>query len=291
VNEIFGGDEALMAFLQRAVGYALTGWTLEQVFFFCYGAKGANGKSTLFDVLRALLGDYATNTSFSTFTGDAYKGSHQEELMVLENARLVTALESSHAGGLNEAVVKIVTGGDPLTGSRKYQRSRTFMPRFKLWLAANALPRVKDVSPAFWRRVILLPFNERFEGERADKHLAGKLRAELPGILNWALAGCAAYQQQGLNPPRRCVDAAEAWRADNDLLAEFLAACKVGAREEIQAGELYSLYERWCVENGVAQAVKGANHFSRLIQAHGFEKVRRARAVYFIGIGGLINSD
>ena len=284
VNEIFGGDEELAAFLQRAVGYTLTGWTLEQVFFFCYGSKGANGKSTLFEVLRALLGDFATNTSFETFAGDAYKGSHQESLMVLENARLVTALESSHAGGLNEAVVKIVTGGDPLTGSRKYQRTRTFMPKFKLWLAANSLPRVKDVSPAFWRRVILLPFLERFEGERADKHLSDKLKSELPGILNWALAGCAAYQQQGLNPPRRCADAAEAWRVENDPLAEFLSTCKTGPREEVQASELYASYERWCIQNGVAQAVKNPSHFSRLVQAHGFERARRANGRFFVGI-------
>lgn len=285
VAEIFLGDRELTNFIQRAIGYTLTGLTQEEVFFFCHGAQGLNGKSTLFDIMRALLGDYAKNTSFSTFTHDPNKGGHQESLMALEGARLVTAQETSTVGTLNEAILKLMTGRDPITGSRKHEHEHTYWPQYKLWLAANDLPKVRDVSRAFWRRVVLIPFLARFEGEKQDKTLRIKLRAELPGILNWALAGCLAYQREGLNPPQRCVDAAEAWRSDNDPLADFLATCKLDPRLETKASDLFGRYEQYCRLNGVPQAVKSIQLFSKLMVAHGFERTRRTNGIFFVGIG------
>lgn len=285
LREVFLGDTKLIAFIQRAIGYTMTGLTREQVFFFCHGARGLNGKSTLFDTLRGLLGDYAKSTSFTTFTNDPNKGGHQESLMALEGARLVVANETSTVGTLNEAILKTLTGQDPVVGSRKHEHERTYLPQFKLWLAANDLPKVRDVSPAFWRRVVLIPFLARFEGKNQDKTLRAKLQAELPGILNWALEGCLAYQREGLNPPARCIDAAEAWRSDNDLLADFLATCKLDPRLETKASDLFAGYEQYCRLNGVTQAVKSIQGFSRFLVAHGFERVRRTNGIFFVGIG------
>ena len=283
VGEIFDGDAELVAFVQRAIGYTLTGWTREQCFFFCYGT-GRNGKSTLFRVLRALLGDYARNTPFSTFVRDRSHTGHQEDIMALEGARLVTASESKAIGHLAEDVLKTIAGEDPITGSRKYEHERTFQPTFKVWLAANNLPKVDDVTEGFWRKVVLLPFNVRFEGAREDKHLADKLLAELPGILNWALAGCLAYQKEGLNPPARCRDAAEAWRADNDPLHDFLKTCKIAPDLEIQASALFAAYEQFCQREGVPQTVKSMTSFSPLVQAHGFKRETRRNGKFFLGI-------
>lgn len=285
LREVFLDDTALIAFIQRAIGYTLTGLTREQVFFFCHGARGLNGKSTLFDTLRALLGDYAKSTSFSTFTNDPNKGGHQESLMALEGARLVVANETSTVGTLNEAILKTLTGEDPVTGSKKHEHERTYLPQFKLWLAANDLPKVRDVSPAFWRRVVLIPFLARFEGKNQDKGLKSKLQAELPGILNWALEGCLAYLREGLNPPARCIDAAEAWRSDNDPLADFLATCKLDPRLETKASDLFAAYEQHCRLNGAPQGVKSVQLFSKLMVAHGFERIRRTNGIFFVGIG------
>jgi len=178
-----------------------------------------------------------------------YSG-HDDELMTLEGARLVTSAESKALGALADDVLKIITGGDPLTGSRKYEHTRTFMPKFKLWMAANHLPKVRDYTEAFWRRVILLPFTEHFSGAQADKQLTAKLKNEMQGILNWAIEGCLLYQEQGLNPPQRCYDAVAAWRADNDPLVDFLGTCETGDKLEIKVGDLYHAYENWCMANG-----------------------------------------
>jgi putative DNA primase/helicase len=282
LEEVFLGDRDLIGFVQRAVGYCLTGLTREQVFFFCYGT-GRNGKSTLFDVLRAMFGDYAKNAAFSTFAQRRDGGGHQDDLMALEGVRLVTASESKAVGTIAEDVLKTIAGSDPITGSRKHEKTRTFQPTFKVWLAANNLPKVQDVSDGFWRKVILVPFRARFEGAVEDKRLGEKLKTELPGILNWALEGCLAYQREGLNPPQRCIDAVAAWRADNDPLADFLTTCRVGDGLEVRASDLYQAYERFCAQNG--QKAISMTAFSQLVQAHGFVKEKRRGGRFFMGIG------
>jgi len=281
LDEIFKGDEGLIAFVQRAVGYCLTGSTKEQVFFFCYGT-GSNGKSVFLSTLRALFGDYATNAKFATFVQEKNNKGHDDELMTLEGARIVTSAESRALGALADDILKIITGGDPLTGSRKYEHTRTFMPKFKLWMAANRLPKVKDYTEAFWRRVILLPYKERFCGAQVDKNLTAKLKKELPGILNWAIEGCLLYQDEGLNPPQRCYDAVAAWRADNDPLVDFLETCRTGDKLEIKVSDLYHAYETWCIAN--EQKAFYINTFSQMVEAHGYDREKRRDGRYFLGI-------
>jgi putative DNA primase/helicase len=205
--------------------------------------------------------------------------------MSLEGARLVTALESKTISQLAEDTLKTIAGSDPITGSRKHEHTRTYIPTFKVWLAANNLPKVKDVTEGFWRKVILLPFTVRFEGVREDKGLSAKLRGELPGILNWALAGCLAYQREGLTPPRKCVEAVTCWRGDNDPLADFLETCKIGAGYEVQVSTLYSEYEKFCHLSG--QKPVSLTAFSPLMEAHGFKRERRRNGRFFVGIGAV----
>ncbi len=230
-----------------------------------------------------MFGDYAKNAAFSTFAQRRDGGGHQDDLMALEGVRLVTASESKAVGTIAEDVLKTIAGSDPITGSRKHEKTRTFQPTFKVWLAANNLPKVQDVSDGFWRKVILVPFRARFEGAVEDKRLGEKLKTELPGILNWALEGCLAYQREGLNPPQRCIDAVAAWRADNDPLADFLTTCRVGDGLEVRASDLYQAYERFCAQNG--QKAISMTAFSQLVQAHGFVKEKRRGGRFFMGIG------
>lgn len=281
LNEIFMGDKELVAFVQRAVGYSLTGLTREQCFFFLYGT-GRNGKSRFLEVLRSVAGDFGRYAAFSTFTKGRGSNGHEDDLMALEGSRLITSSESKTVGKLAEDVLKSIVGEDPITGSRKHERTRTFRPAFKLWLAANNKPKVVDVTDGFWRKVVLIPFEAKFEGAAEDKRLGEKLRSELSGILNWAVEGCLAYQREGLNPPQRCIDAAAAWRADNDPLADFLATCKVGAGLEVKASVLYQEYEQYCAINGTKPISITA--FSPLLEAHGFKREVRRNGKFFIGI-------
>lgn len=281
LREVFLNDSELIAFIQRAVGYSLTGWTNEQVFFFCYGT-GWNGKGRFLETLLALLGDFGKYASFGTFTRERAKNGHEDDLMTLEGARFVASSESKTVGKLAEDVLKTIAGEDPITGSRKYERTRTFQPKFKLWLAANNKPRVDDVSDGFWRKVILIPFDASFKG-KADTHLGEKLRAELPSILNWAIEGCLAYQQEGLNPPQRCLDAVAMWRSDNDPLADFLITCRTGDGLEVRASDLYQEYERYCATSGMKPISQHA--FTPLMEAHGFKRERRKNGRFFVGIG------
>lgn len=282
LDEVFLGDKELIAFIQRAVGYSLTGLTREQVFFFLYGT-GRNGKSRFLEVLRSIAGDFGRYAAFSTFTKERGSNGHEDDLMALEGSRLITSSESKTVEKLAEDVLKSIVGEDPITGSRKHERTHTFRPAFKLWLAANNKPKVADVTDGFWRKVVLIPFEAKFEGVSEDKRLGEKLQAELPGILAWAVAGCLAYQREGLNPPARCVDAVAAWRADNDPLADFLSTCKFGEGLEVKASALYQEYERFCATSGL-KAVSMTS-FSPLVEAHGFKRERRKNGVFFLGIG------
>jgi len=282
LEEVFSGDKDLIAFIQRAVGYSLTALTREQCFFFLHGT-GRNGKSRFIETILALLGGFGRYTAFSTFTRERGKNGHEDDLMNLEGARLVASSESKTIGKLAEDVLKTLAGEDPITGSRKHEKTRTYKPQFKIWLAANNKPKVDDVTDGFWRKVILIPFEAKFEGAAEDKRLGEKLRSELSGILTWAVEGCLAYQREGLNPPQRCIDAVAAWRADNDPLADFLAICKVGAGLEVKASALYQEYERFCATSGM-KAIS-IHTFSPLIEAHGFKREIRRNGKFFVGIG------
>ncbi len=282
LDEVFMGNKDLIQFIQRAIGYSLTALTREQCFFFLHGT-GRNGKTRFIETILALLGGFGRYTAFSTFTRERGKNGHEDDLMSLEGARLVASSESKTIGKLAEDVLKTLAGEDPITGSRKHEKTRTYRPQFKIWLAANNKPKVDDVTDGFWRKVILIPFEAKFEGPAEDKRLGEKLRSELSGILTWAVEGCLAYQREGLNPPQRCIDAVSAWRADNDPLADFLTTCKVGDGLEIKASELYQEYERFCATSGMKAISLTA--FSPLIEAHGFKREVRRNGKFFVGIG------
>ena len=182
--EIFLEDEKLIDYIGRCVGISLTGLTKEQVIFLLYGI-GANGKSVFLNILRALLGDYAANTSFQTFLSSQYDSSKiPNDVAALVSKRLVTALELKENARINEERIKSMTGGDPINARFLHREWFTYTPEYKIWLAVNHKPKVSDTTYSFWRRIRLIPFNAIFENEKDDKKLKEKLLNELPGILN-----------------------------------------------------------------------------------------------------------
>jgi putative DNA primase/helicase len=217
--------------------------------FILYGL-GANGKSTLMELLRSLLGDYASNTPFSTFlTRDTEKV--RNDLARLAGARFVSSIELRAGQRLDEVVVKQVTGGDTITARFLFREYFEFAPQFKLWLAANHKPIIKGVDDAIWRRVILIPFEIAIPEAEQDKKLLLKLQAELPGVLAWAVRGCLEWQDYGLESPIEVRAATATYREEMDVLGGFLSECLVEAPgSKITAKALYEKYTKWCEENG-----------------------------------------
>jgi putative DNA primase/helicase len=212
---IFTGDRELIRFIQRAVGYSLTGLTTEQVMFLLWGT-GQNGKSTFITTLQALFGDYARQTAFDTFlaASKSTPGAARPDIVRLRGARLISALEAPAGARLAETVVKSLTGGDIISARDLYSSGSEFRMEGKLWLAANNKPEIRGTDLAIWRRIRLVPFTVTIPEEEKDPQLADKLRAELPGILNWAVEGLAVWQREGLGVPV-AVERATAEKFDN----------------------------------------------------------------------------
>ena len=249
--EVFDGDTELVDYIWRAVGYSLSGDVGEQCVFTCHGS-GANGKSVFLGVLRDLAGNYAANAPFSTFELHS-RAAIPNDLAALAGRRLVTASETNEGVRLNEARIKALSGGDPVTARFLHGEFFTFQPVAKFWLAVNHKPLVTDDSYGFWRRVRLVPFERRFTLD-ADPALADKLRAEMPGILAWAVRGAIAWRERGLRPPTAVTAATDTYRTESDPLADFLASrCSTGEGVQVGANEAYLTYRAWAVAQGLGE--------------------------------------
>lgn len=243
ITQIFGGDQELIAYIQRALGYSLMADCREECLFFCWG-DGRNGKGTLMNTFAWVVGDYADDLPFSALELHD-RASIPNDIAKLVGKRFATASESGETTRLNEARVKALTGRDPITARFMRAEFFTFQPVAKFWLAANKKPIVRDDSEGFWSRIHLIPFTQSFAG-REDKSLKDKLRAEAAGILAWAVRGCLAWQREGLNPPAVVRNATDEYRRESEPLTPFYEACCVirdGAR--VQSADLYHAYERW----------------------------------------------
>jgi putative DNA primase/helicase len=246
--EIFDGDPELIKYVQKAAGYSLTGSTGEQCLFACYG-KGSNGKTTLLEIMLYIEGGYGVDLPFSVLEAKRY-GSTPGEGVNLPGARFAKAVEMREGRRLDEARVKSWTGGDTVTIRPLYRNSFSFQPTHKLWLAFNHKPEIGDDSTAMWRRVRLIPFERTFDKQGADRELLEKLKAEAPGILNWAITGCLAWQKEGLKTPNAVENATSEYRAESDPLAPFFEeCCDLDVAFQARKGELWNAYQDWCRAN------------------------------------------
>jgi len=282
MSEICCGDTELVSYLQRAIGYSLTGDTSEQCFFLCHGT-GSNGKTTFLNLLGYLAGEYADNTPFSTFEAGKQSSTGQE-LVALRGKRLISSSETSEGTRLNEARIKALTGKDPITGRYLFSRtSITFVPDFKIWLAVNHRPVITSGGYGLWRRVRLVPFNARFTDEQKDKHLEEKLISELPGILAWAVRGAMAWFNQGLGEPPAVTEATKAYEADSDILGQFLEACTIqGDHYQVKSSQLYAAYSQWTEENGLYAL--STPRFSRTLEERGLIKKKTSPGMVWLGL-------
>ena len=255
LHDIFNGDKELISWMQRAIGYTITGNTSEQCFFLAYGT-GANGKSTLFETILDILGDYGRSAEFETFLSkDRSSTRVLEGVGKLQGIRFALASEADSSRRFSEALIKKITGEDTVTGTQLYGSSFEFRPEFKLWLLANHLPIAKDASHGFWRRVKVVPFARRFTTDQIDQNLREKLMQEKEGIVAWCVRGAMNWYKEnqatggrsGIGSCAAIEEATAIYRSDNDLFSKFLEACveqKSGGT--IPAQEFYDAYKAWC---------------------------------------------
>ena len=290
VEEIFEGDRELIAFAQRAIGYSLTGDTSEHALFMLYGT-GRNSKSVLLNVLRALAGDYGLNLPFSAFEL-AGRSQLSPDLAMLPGKRLVTSSETNDGTRLNEARIKAMTGGDAITANPKYMTPFEFVPVAKFWLGVNHLPNIRDDSEGFWRRVKVIRFPHTFGEDEVDRQLESKLRAELPGILAWAVRGAIEWHQRGLAEPPGVRLATREYREESDLLAVFLQErCLIGTGAEVRAGELFVEYVRWCDEGVLPKGERMSSQAFGRRMTERFAKRSTKRGKVYHGIGVLVRRE
>jgi putative DNA primase/helicase len=280
LDRITAGDISLIDFLQRAIGYTLTGNASEQVIFVLHG-PGANGKSVLLRVIRELAGEYGADAAIETFVDRARRES-SNDLARLAHLRFVCASELDEERPLAESPIKAVTGGEAISARFLYGEYFEFEPTFKVWIACNHKPRISGDDHGIWRRIRLTPLRVPIPPEEQDRDLQAKLRRELPGILNWAIVGALAWQRDGMGPPAAVTAATQAYRDGSDSIGEWIRQrCVIEPGAAIQAMPLYVDYAKYIEERG-GRPLSMKRWAQRMID-RGFEK-NEGRVITYRGI-------
>lgn len=282
LESTFGGDRDLIHYIQKAVGYSLTGSTQEQCAFFCYGT-GRNGKSTFLETISDALGDYATNIQPETIMVKPGTSGPTSDIARLKGARFVTCSEPNEGVRLNEGLIKQLTGGDKVTASRKFENEFEFYPEFKLWMSTNHKPVIRGTDVGIWRRICLIPFTVCIPEEKIDKNLKFKLQHELSGILKWAVDGCLLWQREGLEQPDAVKQATAEYRSEMDVISAFIADCCVVTNDlrRERAKDMFSAYAKWAKENNEFEMK--STKFGREM-ANRFKKTHDREGAAYIGV-------
>ena len=288
LDDITNGSKPLQDYIQKCVGYSISGSNREQCVYFLYGL-GNNGKSTFLDTLADMLGDYAANTQTDTIMAQSKVGSANgganTAIARLKSIRFVTSEEPSQGVHLNEGLLKQLSGGSKVTCRFLYGEEFEYTPEFKIWLATNHKPIIRGTDVGIWRRIKLIPFETNITKERIDKNLKYKLRDELPQILAWAVEGCIKWQTEGIDEPKEVSEATKDYKQEMDLIASFVEQCILidyDNTERILANELFSIYRAWAKTNGEYEM--SAKRFGMELAKKVPEKVKTSKGVAYCKI-------
>lgn len=280
ISKVMGGNQNVVAYLQRFAGYSLTGMTNEQVLLFLYGT-GSNGKTTFVNTVVELLGDY-------TSTADAgivlHKNSASDlnifaTLAGLRGSRLVKLNEIADGDRLNEANVKNLTGQDEISCRFLHGGFFNYVPQFKVLMFGNYKPQIRGRDYGVWRRIHMVEFGVTFKDDERDTALPEKLKKELPGILNWAIAGCIAWCQESLKPPPEVVDSVNEYKASEDRLAQWIEeCCDSGLHYRGGAADLRASFAKNTGWHNIS-----SKRFGDLMREAGFEK-EKSGSMSYIGL-------
>ncbi len=285
LKEITADDAELQSYLQRVVGYCLTGLINEHALFFLYGT-GANGKGVFLNTLTGVLADYA-KVAPADMLVESKSDRHPTDMAMLQGARLVVAQETNEGRAWDEAKVKALTGGDPVTAQFMRQNFFTYQPQFKLMVASNHKPKLRAVDEAMRRRLHMIPFAVTIPPQQRDGDLPAKLREEWPGILQWAIDGCREWRTLGkLAPPAAVVSLSESYLASQDVLSEWIEDyCALGPDEWASTE---ALFDSFCRHPAAQSGERlGKVQFGDKLESHGLTRKRQAGTGQrgFAGIG------
>jgi len=249
LDTVTGGNTDLQSYLQRVAGYTLTGSVREEVMFVLYGT-GNNGKSTCRETLHATFGEYALAADTSLLTERRIAGGATEEIARLKGRRFVAVNETAENAHLNEARVKFITSQDTITARNLYGHLFDFFPSHKTFLATNHKPIVRGTDEGIWRRVQLIPFTVTIDKNAVEKDFRERrLLPERSGILNWALAGLAAYLKEGLNPPEMVLASTRGYRDDMDVVGQWITQrCEIETKANVVTSDAWADYSQWADE-------------------------------------------
>jgi putative DNA primase/helicase len=279
LQQVFVGDADLIEFMQRSMGYWISGDRREQVIHFLYGL-GANGKSVLTEFVQWLGGSYTLKMPASALMQS--KGErHPTELAQLRGKRLAVSSELDENSFFNESLIKELTGDDTLTARFMRGDFFEFQMTQKHVIVGNFKPRLRGGDPAIARRMLLVPFNARFQGAERDPHMLDKLKAEAPAILAWIVEGALKWQADGLAVPASVRDASADYMADHDDLQQWVDEC-CEMQGEAQAGHLYTSFSNWKKARG-EHAPSMTAWGSRITNLRGVSK-RRSGGIRYSGI-------
>lgn len=289
LKRVFAGRGELIDFFQTLCGYAATGHTREQKLVILYGT-GQNGKGVTVGAISAALGDYADDADFSSFTvRRSGNDGPREDLARLYGRRLVSAGEGNIGATLDEAMIKRMTGGtgsDLIVCRHLYKGTFVYKPEFQVMLSTNHLPRIRGTDHGIWRRVLQIPFDVTIPDEEKDDRIEEKLQTELPGILAWTVRGALRWGNEGLQVPADVEAATRAYREDQDVLADFLAAeCDVEDSLSSTVGALHKAHSEWAERDGAKKLSSKA--FKAMLLERGFADLGREPGTGRALIGGL----
>src|SRR5262249_14688186 len=272
LDRVMGGDAALVSFLQRVAGYALTGLTREHALFFCFGT-GANGKTTFINAITRCAGDYHRTAPMETFT-DSKSERHPTDLAGMRGARLVTAVEIEEGRRWAESKIKALTGGDRISARFMRQDFFEYVPQFELIMAGNHKPGLQSVDEAIRRRFNLIPFTITIPLAERDGRLSDKLNAEMPGILAWMIEGCLEWQRRELAAPETVTAATAAYLEAEDAISVWIEeCCERNPNAWERTASLFSSWSAWA--NKVGEHIGSQRRFVERLEARGIAPMRR----------------
>jgi putative DNA primase/helicase len=284
---IMGDDEEMVEYLQKMVGYFLTGRTSEQSLYFFYGI-GANGKSTFINVISQLLKDYSSqlNSDCLMVQNNSGGGAANPDIARLRGARLAVANELEEGSRLSETLVKSMTGQDTIVCRHLYQAPFEYIPTFKLVMVGNHKPYIRGTDQGIWRRIRFIEFGASIPKSEQDPWLEQKLKQELPGILNWAIEGCLKWQRDGLSVPLKVEVQTSEYQREQDIIQTWIDECcdltDVSNPASMSADQLYQKYTFWAGDSREWQMSK--RQFLQKMEDKGFKKVRHSSGMVIKGI-------
>jgi putative DNA primase/helicase len=280
--DVFMGDDALIGSVQRLLGYTATGSNTEEVLVIAYGS-GANGKSVFHNVISTMLGDYAIDAPSDLLVMKPNGGGATPELAMLTGRRMLGLNELASGARLDAQKLKWVAGRERIVARNLYSGFFSFVPAFTGWLRTNHRPVVTDTDNGVWRRLVLVPFLRTFAEADRDPRLEEKLLAERDGILAWIVGGAAQWAQSGLQLSAKLRQEVAAYKAESDLLAQFLDECAERVQSErVPQKVLYDAWKAWCPDNGVRPTAKAS--FTRRLAELGYTETKSNGQRFYAGL-------